>query len=287
MDIMDRLKYLIGRLKYNYKTGNLAIKLIYINMGVYLFINLLSQINVRNKVISFLHLSSYAEDLLYRPWTLISYFFVHENFVHLFFNMLMLYVMGQFFYRSFSDKAFARFYFLGGISGGVFFLLYGLFSDYGSNLIGASAAIYSVFFAMVAYQPNLQVRLMFSQSPLKLSYVALGFLVLGFLFQSSNIGGNISHLGGAVFGYFYMKKFERGNDFFEKFFKKIESFFKSKTKLKVKKSTTYTRPPVDEVPPKYSNQEKIDTILDKISRSGYNSLTAEEKEFLFRQGKQK
>lgn len=281
---------LIERLKNQYKNGNLATRLIFINVAIYIVVSISSLFSLLN--LSWLALPPLEHDFIKKPWTILTYFFLHVDFFHLFFNMLMLYFVGNFFYQSFTDKVFAKFYFLGGIAGGILFLIYSALTSKFSILLGASAAIYSVFFAMAAYQPHLKVRLLFFNTPFKLIHIALGLLVLGFFTQPDNIGGNIAHLGGALFGYFYMKNFEKGNDIFDKIFEGFTKIFQPKSPLKTYSKQTYnttkTTPPrndYDYNEQKMNKQQKIDAILDKISRSGYNSLTPEEKEFLFQQGK--
>lgn len=280
---------LIQQLKHRYIHGNIAIKLIYINIAIYilgLLVNLLSH-RVDYMQLYF-GLSSYGSDFWAKPWSLFTYIFIHGSFMHLVFNMLMLYIVADFYFRYFGEKSFKTFYFVGGVSGGIFFLLFNILFPHFSRLVGASAAIYAVFFAMVAYQPNLQVRLMFTNTTLKLLHLAIALLLLGFLLNTDNLGGNISHLGGALFGYFYMKQFERGNhplSAVEKWIKSL-SFPNLKSLKKQKKSTpkpTANKESFSETPGE--SNLNIDSILEKISRSGYNSLTQEEKDFLFAQGK--
>lgn len=275
----------ITKLKYNFTHGNIAIKLIYINVLIFILTSLSMAIFKDAAIVSWLNLGSFSS-LLHKPWSLFTYMFAHGSFLHLGFNMLMLYAVSSFYFRYFNQSSFGVFYFIGGIIGGVLFLIYNQLSPGDYTLIGASAAIYSVFFAMVAYQPNLQVRLMFIETPVKLMYLAIGLLVLGFLIEPGNFGGNISHLGGALFGYFYMKQYEKGNDFIGQLKNPFQGIFAKKSPLK----TSYKR----ETPPrndydynewKAANQAKVDAILDKISRSGYNSLSKKEKEILFKQGK--
>lgn len=274
----------IDDLKYKYQNGNLAIKLIFVNVAIFLVVMLAQSFFKSFPLIEWLGLDSEMVSLLKKPWSIFSYMFLHVRPMHLLFNMLMLYVIGQFFYRYFGDKAFAKFYFIGGISGGILYLLFDLISPQNTLLMGASAAIYSVFFAMVAYQPDLRVRLLFFHEPVKILYVALGFIALGFLLNASNLGGNISHVGGALFGYFYMKQFEKGKSFLDEFsnpFDKLKSTSQSNKKFTEK-------PPKDDdayADWKKQKEDKTNQILEKISRSGYNSLTSKEKEFLFKQGK--
>lgn len=278
---------LINQLKYKYKTGTLPIKLIYINTGIFVLMTIVSLISETwgIKLHAWLTIPANFQQFFEKPWVIFTYMFVHSNILHLAFNMLMMWVIGELFYKYFGNNAFANFFFIGGIFGGLFYLLItaGILHE-NMRLMGASAGLYSVLFALVAYQPNTEIRLMFITMPVKILYVALGFLVLGFFINMQNIGGNLSHVGGALFGYFYMKQFEKGNDFLGKIWDSIAGLFNNK---KGKKTKT-TRPPKDDYDynaQKVANQQKTNAILDKISRSGYSSLTAAEKEFLFHQGK--
>lgn len=281
---------LINKLKNQFINGNIAIKLIYINVAIFLLgwiIRIFTPIHYLNL---YFGLSPYSSDFWAKPWSLFTYMFLHYDVLHLLFNMLMLYFVSEFYFRYFGEKSFKIFYFVGGIVAGLFFMILNTFSVQSSNLIGASAAIYSVFFAMVAYQPNMELRLPFAQSPVKLLYIAIGLIVLGFLLNTDNLGGNVSHIGGALFGYLYMKQFEKGKDIFGKLAEKLNGLFSKKSHLKMKKSSKAESqtPPRDDYEYqdwKAEQEKNIDEILDKISRSGYNSLTKEEKDFLFKRGK--
>ncbi|AFL97834.1 rhomboid family intramembrane serine protease [Ornithobacterium rhinotracheale] len=281
---------LINKLKNQFINGNIAIKLIYINVAIFLLgwiIRIFTPIHYLNL---YFGLSPYSSDFWAKPWSLFTYMFLHYDVLHLLFNMLMLYFVSEFYFRYFGEKSFKIFYFVGGIVAGLFFMILNTFSVQSSNLIGASAAIYSVFFAMVAYQPNMELRLPFVQSPVKLLYIAIGLIVLGFLLNTDNLGGNVSHIGGALFGYLYMKQFEKGKDIFGKLAEKLNGLFSKKSHLKMKKNSKAESqtPPRDDYEYqdwKAEQEKNIDEILDKISRSGYNSLTKEEKDFLFKRGK--
>ncbi|MGI9526554.1 MAG: rhomboid family intramembrane serine protease, partial [Weeksellaceae bacterium] len=168
---------LVDEIKKKYEQGNLPIKLIYLNVAVFLVVTIFQMIAKNNWLTYHLSLSSTFPEFIVKPWTLITYMFLHIRLMHLLFNMLMLWVVGDFFYRYFGDKAFAQFYFIGGIIGGLFYMLFSFIYPQHSMLMGASAAIYAVLFAMVAYQPELRVRLLFFSEPIKLLYVAIGFIV--------------------------------------------------------------------------------------------------------------
>jgi membrane associated rhomboid family serine protease len=244
--------------------------------------------------VSWLELPSDFSDFILQPWTIITYAFLHYDFMHILFNMLWLYFLGRMFLNLFSPKMALNIYFLGAISGGLLFMLcYTLFPDVFGNyskLLGASAAVRALLIFLCAYMPNQELRVFTFN--IKLWYVgaAIVFLDVVGLF-GVNAGGNLAHLGGAILGYFYAKQLTKGQDIgkgFERFMDHIVGLFKSSKKGPLKtvhknksKVGGYTKADFSE----FNNQKKIDVILDKISKSGYDSLTAEEKEFLFKAGK--
>ena len=289
----------LDELKLKYTKGNSATKLIYINVVVF-FTLLIIDFVLRNLLKSpittaDLFALSSTQELLYKPWQIITYSWLHGSLFHLLMNMVLLYFVGQMFLQQFQNRNFYTFYFFGGIFGGIFFLLFQNIFNYSHLLVGASAAVYAVFFALIAYNPKMPVRLMFIPSAFPLLYVGYVFIAFDVynIISDQNAGGSISHLGGALFGYLYMKQFEKGNDFLGKFIFQIEGLFKKREKstFKTYKNTSstnnqsVTRDDYDFNHLKVEKQKKIDTILDKISRSGYESLSKEEKDFLFKEGR--
>tara|TARA_R110000868_G_scaffold326890_2_gene587892 strand:+ start:1754 stop:2602 length:849 start_codon:yes stop_codon:yes gene_type:complete len=244
--------------------------------------------------LSWFELPSDISNAIVQPWSIITYAFLHYDFLHILFNMLWLYVIGRMFLNLFSPKMALNIYFLGAISGGLLFVLcYSIFPDiFGgkSYLVGASAAVRALLIFLCAYMPNQELR--FFTFNLKLWYVGVAIVVLDiFGLFGVNAGGNLAHLGGALLGYFYAKQLLKGHDIgkgFERFLDAITNMFKPSKKAPLKtvhknksKVGGYTKADFN----KLNNQKKIDVILDKISKSGYDSLTSEEKEFLFRAGK--
>ncbi|WP_303317151.1 rhomboid family intramembrane serine protease [Flavivirga abyssicola] len=251
--------------------------------------------------LNWLELPSDFSDFIVKFWTIITYAFSHYDFWHLFFNMLWLYFIGRMLLNLFSPKMALNVYFLGAMSGGLLYMLcYTMFSNVfqaNSQLIGASAAIRALLIFLCAYMPNQEIR--FFTFNLKLWYVGLAIVIIDVIGLFSGInnplegnpGGYLAHLGGVLLGYFYAKQLLKGNDIgrgFEGLVDMIFGFFKSSKKGPLKtvhknksKVGGYTKADFKE----FNNQKKIDVILDKISKSGYDSLTAEEKEFLFRAGK--
>ena len=229
-------------------------------------------------------------DLLFKPWTLITYSFIHSGFFHLFWNMYLLYFSSRLMLNLFSEKIFFKVYFLGILLGGLTFMLsysiFPAFQDISPIMVGASAGVMAVFIFMATYSPDLEVRLIFFN--LKLRYLGLAFVLLDVIqIPYGNAGGHLAHLGGAALGYFYVRKLNKGVDIgtpFEDFFDRFKNLFASKSKLK----TVYKKTPPQSFSKTSSSDEEqktIDAILDKISKSGYESLSQKEKDFLFQAGK--
>ena len=243
---------------------------------------------------SLFELSS-VEELIYQPWKIVTYSWLHGNLFHLLMNMVLLYFVGQLFLVQFQNRNLFTFYIFGGIFGGIFFLLFQNVFNYTPLLVGASASVYAVFFAMIAYNPKMPIRLVLIPSSFPLLYIGYFFIAFDVynIISDQNAGGSISHLGGAVFGYLYMKQFEKGNDFLGKFIFQLEGLFKKKEKSTFKTYRNTSNKANEKVPKddyafnhqKVEKQKKIDAILDKISRSGYESLSKEEKDFLFKEGR--
>lgn len=291
---------ILDDLKLKYSSGNSATKLIYINVVVFFTLLIVDFIlrTVANSIINttdLFALSSF-DDLLTKPWQIFSYSWLHGNLFHLIMNMVLLYFVGQMFLQQFQNRNLVTFYIFGGITGGIFFLLFQNIFNYSHLLVGASAAVYAVFFGMISYNPKMPIRLLLIPTSFPLLYVGYFFIAFDVynIIANQNAGGSISHLGGAIFGYLYMKQFEKGNDFLGNFIIKIEQLFQKKDKstFKTYKNTsstsTRTNVPKDDYDfnhQKVEKQKKIDVILDKISRSGYESLSKEEKDFLFKEGR--
>lgn len=237
--------------------------------------------------VSFFELSADWQKLIMRPWTLITYGFFHGSLSHLFWNMLLLYIAGGLMLNLFQTKLLLNTFFVGIIAGGLIYLLsynsFPAFQNRSSALIGSSAGVMAVLVFMASYMPNSPVRVFMFSVPLK--YIALLFIFLDVVqIPSSNAGGHIAHLGGALWGYLYQREFLKGNDiggWFMRWIDWISSLFNTSRPTKnttKKRRTTKASSGID--------QKKVDAILDKIAASGYESLTKEEKEYLFRAGKQ-
>ena len=240
----------------------------------------------------YLLLPALWEDFLYRPWTLITYFFTHERFFPMLFNLLMLHIFFFFIMDFLGSKKFVALYIMGGIVGGIFFLvlhnLLPAFKGVDTQLIGSSAGMYAVIIGVTTFAPNLPFNLPFLGS-IRIKYIALFLLVLFiFEFSSANPGGSVAQLGGALLGYVYISQLKKGIDLskpFTNFFAFLKKLFRKKhaaTKVTYKNPTR----PLQKDENKGYNQEEIDAILDKIAQYGYKSLTEAEKRKLFDAGKQ-
>ena len=280
-------------LKYRFGTFSIAEKIILINVVFFLFPMFLNVLfflfNIpTSSYLNWLQLSPNLLTFIKRPWSLITYSFVHSGFFHLLWNMVLLYYAGRLLLNLFPDRIFINNYFLGVISGGLIFISsYSIFPVFEGNyppLIGASAGVMAVFIFICTYTPNQEIRFFFIK--LKLKHIGLAFFFLDIIqIPYGNAGGHLAHLGGAVLGFFYARQLGEGRDIGSGFQNIWQSIFKKKY-LK----TVYRSPKNKSATSKNSgeriNQKKIDSILDKISNSGYDSLSKEEKEYLFKAGKE-
>ncbi|MDG1315184.1 MAG: rhomboid family intramembrane serine protease [Flavobacteriaceae bacterium] len=273
---------------------NVFEKIIVVNFIIYVFTSTILRFQGFGMGLEWLSLSKSASKVLLMPWTLITYGFMHYSFSHLLFNMLVLYFFGRSFSNLFKADLCLKVYLLGIFSGGLAFVfIYNLFPSGILNtvgpLVGASAGVRAVIVFLCAYLPNKEVRFFTFQFPLKYIGIALVVLDIPGLF-SQNSGGTIAHFGGYILGYYYAVQFHKGIDIGE-FIIKIKRFFSfSSSNLKTvyknnkKKDNSLAGKKKKEFD-SFTHQKQIDLILDKISKSGYESLTQLEKDFLFRAGK--
>lgn len=279
-------------LQYKFKTSGIVSQLIYINVGVFALMLLLSVFsNLYGSKSTFIgewfSLSSSFDVFITRPWTLITYGFLHGGFFHILFNCLWLFFFGRLFLEYFTPKQLLNFYIFGTIFGGIAYLVsYNYFPVFkGGNpvpLVGASSAVSAIVIGLATYIPNYQLKLRLI-GYVKIWHIAAVFVFLDLVsLAGSNGGGHFAHLGGALFGFFYVnqasKQKKSGTDIFSSLFKKKKKPLKTVYKSNQRKSTIQKNTKSD-------TQVKIDAILDKISKSGYDTLTKEEKEFLFKQKK--
>jgi membrane associated rhomboid family serine protease len=283
----------LNRLQIKFKSFNVIEQIIVLNVGVFILSALFGALKGDVWLIRYLELPRDVFDLIYQPWSVLTYGFVHYDFFHLLFNMLVLHYIARILFNLFQKRLILNIYLLGIIFGGMAYLLvYNLFDDsYLKSvgvLVGASAGVRALLIFLCVYLPDNEVRILsFNIKLLYIALVMIGFDFLGLV--GANQGGNIAHLGGALLGYLYAVQFKNGKDLgsgFDKFVSGIVSAFKTKSPLKTvhkraSKSSVTKSAEFSEL----NKQKQIDLILDKISKSGYESLTKEEKEFLFRAGK--
>ena len=274
---------ILNDIKQAFKKANTVERIIYINVFLFLVTVLFTKFSIQ-----WLALPASFDSFLYKPWTLVSYAFIHERLFHVLSNLLIFYYIGNLFLDFFTKKQFLNFYFLGAIFGAIVFLTYNyLANKNGVPLGGASAAVTTIFVAIATKIPRYSLQLRFIGS-VELWVMAAIWVTLSILqLANPDNGGAIAHLSGAIFGFIYAKQLDKGNDI-GKWFESIVDYFTniSQPKKKSPLKTVYkskSRAAKDEVTK--SKQRKIDDILDKISKSGYESLSQEEKDFLFRAGK--
>ncbi|THD66584.1 rhomboid family intramembrane serine protease [Robertkochia marina] len=281
-------------LQYKFSRLNIAEKLIVINVVIYIVNTLLAFLFGLDYgfLMRWFELPKAFGDFIVQPWSVVTYSFFHGGIWHVFWNMLLLYFSGRIFLNLFSAKTFINVYFLGAIAGGLVFLLsynvFPVFSGINTSLIGASAAVMAVLLFVCTYLPNQEVRVIFFN--VKLWYIGV-FVVLLDLIQlpMGNSGGHLAHLGGELLGFLYAKKLMDGKDIGEGFGNLIDrlgSSFSRRKRSNLKTVHRSKRMNRDDKPSKQEYQKHIDAILDKISKSGYESLTKEEKDFLFKAGKE-
>lgn len=277
-----------------FKKNSILSKLIVINIAIFLFLQLSGIIttlfNASIDSIEYLGFPSSFGNLPTRFWTVITYMFVHYNFLHILFNMLWLYWFGKIFLILFNSKQLGGLYILGGIAGAILFILaYNVFPYFRNMentnyLMGASASVMSIVFGSAFYKKDFEINLLFL-GRIKIIYLAIFSLILDILaVTSTNAGGHIAHIGGALTGItfsYYIKKGKDITDWLNTLIDKTVDMFKKES---VKMTVNYNQRVGSEYEyneRKNKENKEIDKILDKIKKSGYSSLTSEEKKKLF------
>lgn len=288
-----------NNLSYKFKTSDVLVQLIALNVIVFLAVRLGAFfLNMSpGGFVRWFVLSDNPMTLLFRPWTLFTYGFLHFDMFHILFNMIWFYWFGRIVLNLFTGRRLLTVYLLGAAAGGLLFALaYNLFPVFQGQrgyLIGASGAVTAVMVFIATYTPNIELR--FFRFNIKLWHIALFLFVFDLLRipTSGNAGGLLAHVGGGIFGYVYALQLASGNDiglWFESLMDWFANLFKSRSKKpfkKVYRNKNTDRPKSSKKSDsKSEKQAKIDAILDKIGQSGYESLTKEEKDFLFKAGKE-
>lgn len=291
---------IIADLKEKFRRGNVFVQLIFINVAVFVvtsLITILLQLFNRSigEVFELLALPASLERFVEQPWSLLTYMFMHSGFLHILFNMLWLYWFGQLFLSFFSGKHLRGLYILGGICGGLFYMIsYNVFPYFapmvqGATMVGASASVLAIVTATAYREPNYPIRLLLFGT-LRLKYLALIVVVIDLMqATSSNAGGHIAHLGGALAGVLFAASLSKGLDLtagINWLLDGIVALFCRKTwqrkpKMKVHYGSSSHEKDYDYNARKKSQSDEVDRILDKLKKSGYESLTTEEKKSLF------
>ena len=300
----------IQLLKTKYNQGEMHVRLIMINGVVFVLLLIASilakSVSPGSDLSRYFAAPSNFSELLIQPWSIVTYMFSHSllNIWHILWNMVLLYFAGNIFKHYLGNKKILSVYLAGGFVGYLFFAFgYNLIPAISGHgmLIGASAAVLSVFVAIGVAKPNMELKIMFIPQPVKLIYIVGVFVVLDLMrLQSSmgvdgaNTGGWLAHLGGAFFGAFYGYRAREGKNILKGFERFLDSIFsldfskffekrKPKPKMKVKKGGAVKEEKASTN--RKEKDKKIELILNKVKQSGYSSLTKEEKELFFSQTK--
>jgi len=287
-----------------YKQGTIVTRLIFINTGIFLVLRLTLVLLGLFKVegsgfMDYLEMPSYLPQFLRTPWTAFTYMFVHLDLMHILFNMLWLFFFGGMFLRWFSPRQLGGLYFIGGLFGALFFAVFynllPVFQGVNASLMGASASILALGIAVAFYRPDEPVSL-FLLGTIKLKWLAIVMVVMDILsLNGSNAGGSMAHLGGAVAGLMFGLTLRQNIDitrWINPFIDGLTNLFRPRPKMKVtyqrsKSEQTYKAPDVEQEyrDNRKAEMDRLDTILDKIKKSGYDSLTVQEKQYLFESSK--
>ena len=289
------------------KPNNAVVQIILINLIVFVvarvfkvFFDLSGATDTFFWIFRKLQLPADMGSLLLQPWSLVTYFFTHFDFFHILFNMLFLFWFGRIIQEFLNSKRVISLYVLGGLAGGLLYILiYNFLPFYAdrvtdSMMLGASAGVYAIVVGAAVFMPNYTFFLIFI-GPVKIKYIAIFYVFMSFIGTTgANAGGEIAHLGGALVGWLYISQLNKGSDmggWVINFIHFVKSLFKPQPKIKVTHRSGNRRPTgskkksgtskgADQTP-----QSEIDAILDKISESGYESLTKDEKQKLFNASK--
>ena len=287
---------IITDLKNNFRRGNVHIRLIYINAAVFLVVALtgivLRLFNLSSaSLVQWFEMPASLPNFVVQPWAILTYMFLHADFLHVLFNMLWLFWFGDLFLRFFSARHLRGLYLLGGICGGLLYMLaYNVFPYFRpvagySFLLGASASVLAIVAATAYREPNYPINLLLIGT-IRLKYLALIVIGMDVLFiTSDNAGGHIAHLGGALAGLWFAASLGKGRDltrWINLALGWVAGLFRPrKPKMKVHKANADRQKNYDYNARKKAQSDEIDRILDKLKKSGYESLTTEEKKSLF------
>ena len=275
MELKDKLKYSLSVMGQLQKliVINIIFFIIPLLLNTFLWLFELKDISI----LDYFVVEADIMSLIFKPWSLITYGFLHGSFSHLFWNMIMLFYFGNILVNYFGDKRLLNVFFNGILFGGIIYIisynLFPVFTGVSSKMIGSSAGVMAILFYITSYYPNHTIRFFFLN--IKLLYIAIFLLLMDIIqIPVENSGGHIAHLGGALIGFLMFRSF-KGIDFVDIY----TNLSTKKNNKKIKRNKTFSGSNFD--------QKKIDSILDKISESGYESLTKEEKNYLFKASNKK
>ena len=275
MELKDKLKYSLSVMGQLQKliVINIIFFIIPLLLNTFLWLFELKDISI----IDYFVVEADLMSLIFKPWSLITYGFLHGSFSHLFWNMIMLFYFGNILVNYFGDKRLLNVFFNGILFGGIIYIisynLFPVFTGVSSKMIGSSAGVMAILFYITSCNPNHTIRFFFVN--IKLLYIAIFLLLMDIIqIPVENSGGHIAHLGGALIGFLMFRSF-KGIDFVDIY----TNLSTKKNDKKIKRNKTFSGSNFD--------QKKIDSILDKISESGYESLTKEEKNYLFKASNKK
>lgn len=286
-------------IEHQLRYGSSIMKLLLVNVLLYLVQSIVYLIayfgGFKEAFLEFVskwfYISSDVSEILIRPWTILTHMFLHnpEDIFHVLSNMLYLYFFGRILIDFMQAKKAYPLYLFGGLMGAlastlVYNFAPGLEDQIGIRGVGASAAVMAIVIATATLMPDFVVHLLFL-GPVRLKYIALFVVIVDLLSIPSefNLGGHVAHLGGALSGYLYIRAYQKGNDWFRwwpRFESRVYGLFERKKPKVVYRNQTPG--PSSKRENDFNKQKKLDAILDKIKASGYNSLSKEEKEFLFK-----
>jgi len=283
MKVLDEVKYAFN------KQNNAIRKIIIINVAVFVLAAIVNVFmflagigsEAINPALKHFMLPAHLGTLLMQPWSILTYMFLHDGFFHILFNMLWLFWIGNILHEYIGNAKVYEAYFGGGFAGAVLFLVcINIFPVFQNTVtvtyaLGASAGVLGVVVAAATLLPNYPIQLILFGS-VKLKYIALVTVLLDVVnIPITNAGGHIAHIGGALFGFLYIKYLYQEKHLLPAF---VRNLFTKKSKMHVYSRTTFMKLDNNDKP----SQEEIDRVLDKISKSGYDSLSKKEKEQLFK-----
>ncbi|TAD95333.1 MAG: rhomboid family intramembrane serine protease [Bacteroidetes bacterium] len=291
-----------------HKPNNTLMWLLLVNVFVFIFMNL-AMVITKVATVKWIYkiirenmfvAPDFVQKFIYKPWTALTYAFTHEAFLHFFSNMMMLYWFGRIIVEYLNVKRLFALYIWGAFGGAFLYLFANNLIDFilpisffepnkdSIGMLGASASVYAIVVCAGKLYPEMLVHLLFFQE-VKLKYVAFFTVFLSFVGSFGyDSGGDMAHLGGALVGYLFAVQYRKGSDWsvpVTRFVNWFTGLFKKKAKVKM----GYRNPNSNagKTQATRSNQDELDRILDKISQSGYENLSKEEKQFLFKESQRK